>query len=307
MNLASKPPTSLQAWIFALRLPTLPLSLAAAICGHVAAWQHGFFSTTIAFLGVLTAVLLQILSNLANDYGDATHQTDNAQRLGPPRMVSSGYISPTSMKKGMAILVLLILFSGSLLLTHTASTNHRHFWVLWLIGAAAIWAAIAYTVGKKPYGYLGAGDFAVFIFFGLVAVQGSFYLQSGQLQSTILPLSAAIGLWCSAVLNINNMRDRENDIQYGKITIAARLGQNKMRHYHSILIIGAAILWIFYVHLTLTHQKVLILLLPTMFFSIIHLYIIYHQAHAKVFNCQLKILSLFVLFQVALLGLVWWV
>lgn len=299
--------SQLHAWILALRLPTLFLSIAATVSGHIAAWQYGLFSSTIAFWGILTAILLQILSNLANDYGDAAHQADNAQRTGPLRMVSGGYISPKSMKKGIVILLILCLISGSLLIRQ-AHANYSHLsWLLWLMGALSIWAAVAYTIGKKPYGYWGAGDIAVFIFFGWLAVLGSFYLQTARLHLFLLPLASALGLWCAAVLNINNMRDRENDKRHGKITIAVRLGEKNMRHYHSLLISTGALCWLIYLSQSLRPTHAIIIGIITLYFSGSHIHTIYTRRHAEVLNQQLKIWAFLILIQVALLGLASWI
>lgn len=297
----------IQAWILALRLPTLPLSIAAAGTGHIIAWQYGIFSASIAFWGILTAVLLQMLSNLANDYGDAIHQADNAQRTGPPRMVAGGYINSKVMKKGIILLIILNIISGSLLI-HQAHTLHNHLsWLLWLMGALAIWAAIAYTIGKKPYGYLGGGDFAVLIFFGFVAVMGAFYLQTAHLPPFLLIPASAIGLWCTAVLNINNMRDRENDQQQHKITIAVRLGEKNMRHYHSLLIGIGALCWLIYLSQSLRPTHAIIIGAITLYLSGSHIHTIYTRRHAEILNQQLKIWSFIILFQAALLGLASWI
>jgi 1,4-dihydroxy-2-naphthoate octaprenyltransferase len=205
---------------------------------------HLFYSinSTIAWLSVSTAVALQVLSNFANDYGDFVKGTDNDQRVGNMRALQSGAITAPQMRFAIAVLVVLSLASGiALLLQSTAGQFNSFFVVFFLIGLAAIAAAIKYTMGKNAYGYSGLGDIAVFIFFGPVAVIGTFLLCAGfsfefaHDWSIVLP-ACALGFLSTSVLNTNNIRDIENDERSGKYTIPVKIGLHKARIYHTFLI-----------------------------------------------------------------------
>lgn len=220
----------MQVWMESTRPATLPLALASILMGSaLAAWQHAF-DARITALAILTALLLQILSNLANDYGDAMKGGDR-QRIGPLRGLQKGLISREQMRWALGICVLLCAASGSALIALACRqpTDIIGFLVL---GAAAIVAAITYTVGRKPYGYIGLGDLSVLVFFGWLGVMGTYYLQTGAFLAAIAWPATACGLMSAAVLNINNMRDIETDRQNGKITLAVRLGPVKARYYH---------------------------------------------------------------------------
>ena len=224
-----------QAWLESLRPKTLPLAFAAIIVGTALAWWQGHFDPLVALLALITAGLLQILSNLANDYGDAVKGTDTEARLGPLRGMQKGVITAAQMKKALILTVTLACLSGLALIIVACEKPEDIIGFLGL-GVAAIIAAITYTVGKKPYGYLGLGDISVLIFFGWLSVIGTYYLQAGFFSPlTILPATAC-GLLSVAVLNINNMRDIENDILAGKNTLAVRLGPLKSRYYHATVI-----------------------------------------------------------------------
>ncbi len=238
---------SVRYWLQAARLRTLPLAAASILCGGVIAKSGGSFSCLTLTLSLVTALALQIFSNFANDYGDACHGADSPLRKGPERMVASGRISLRKMRLALAVSALLCCLLGILLLAATLPAIHTarpHAWLLWLLlGAAAIGAAFTYTAGIRPYGYRGWGDIAVLLFFGWLGVLGSAYLHSGSLHiATLLP-ATALGLWCGMVLNLNNMRDIDSDLAAGKRTIAARLGLHRAKHYHTALLLGAALLW----------------------------------------------------------------
>lgn len=238
-HLRLTPPLSAsRAWIESLRLRTLPLACASVITGSALAWWQGHFSPGIALLALLTTALLQILSNLANDYGDALKGSDTPARLGPLRGMQKGVISPQQMRIALMITLILTLFSGiSLIIRACQSLNDILGFIA--LGAIAIVAAIAYTVGKKPYGYLGLGDASVLIFFGWLGVTGSYYLQAHNLPAMLFLPATACGLMAVAVLNVNNMRDIESDRQSGKYTLAVRLGAINARRYHSLLLAGS--------------------------------------------------------------------
>lgn len=244
---------TLKPWISAIRLRTLTLALASIGMGSFLAASHHAFDLTIFILCALTAALLQILSNLANDYGDWQHGADNVSRIGPQRAVQSGYISPDTMKIAIVIIAILTLISGSYLL-FTALIHHHlpsvnSFFFFFLLGILAIAAAIKYTAGKNPYGYTGLGDIFVMFFFGWVGVFGTYCLH--QLQSfttdavfiaeisyTVMLPASSCGFFCVAVLNVNNIRDIESDKIAGKKSIPVRIGAFKAKIYHWFLLIS---------------------------------------------------------------------
>ncbi|MFM7854907.1 MAG: 1,4-dihydroxy-2-naphthoate octaprenyltransferase, partial [Flammeovirgaceae bacterium] len=186
----------------------------------------------------ITTIFLQILSNLANDYGDSVNGADHAGRRGPQRAVQSGAISLGQMRNAVTLFVLLSLISGSLLLWFSFGTNWHNIITFFGLGLLSILAAIGYTVGKKPYGYIGLGDVSVLIFFGLVGVMGSYFLFTRSFTwQEVLP-AMSCGLFSIAVLNINNIRDIESDKAAGKFSIPVRIGKEKATTYHWLLLIG---------------------------------------------------------------------
>ncbi|CAH0991693.1 1,4-dihydroxy-2-naphthoate octaprenyltransferase [Sinobacterium norvegicum] len=226
---------TVKAWFEAARPKTLPLALASILTGSsLAAWQQQF-SWPLAAGALVTAMLLQILSNLANDYGDAIKGTDNDNRLGPDRAIQSGSISPKAMLQAIAVTVALTLSSGIALIIF-AFNNTADILGFLALGVIAIVAAITYTVGNKPYGYRGLGDLSVLIFFGWLSVSGGYYLYTGDfLWLSLLPATAA-GLLAVGVLNINNLRDIDNDRDSGKFTLVVRMGGGWARRYHLVLL-----------------------------------------------------------------------
>ncbi|MBG5996832.1 1,4-dihydroxy-2-naphthoate polyprenyltransferase [Proteus mirabilis] len=239
-----------QAWLESLRPKTLPLGLIAIVTGSALAYWTGHFELPIALLAILTAGTLQILSNLANDYGDAVKGTDTEERLGPLRGMQKGVITPAQMKKALIINVIISCISGIALIIVACKKPEDAIGFL-VMGLLAIVAAITYTVGKRPYGYMGLGDISVLIFFGWLSVIGTYYLQANAFNIVTLLPATACGLLSVAVLNINNMRDLENDIQAGKNTLAVRLGASGSRIYHTCVI---AIAIIFLIVFTLIYM-----------------------------------------------------
>lgn len=229
---------SFRIWFDAARPKTLPLALVSIFTGSALAFAAGRFSVIIMLLALLTATLLQILSNLANDYGDALKGTDNEHRLGPLRAIQSGAVSTNDMKKAMGINIVLTIVSGLALLFYALDSVQSILAFIGL-GLLAMLAAIAYTVGKKPYGYAGLGDLSVFLFFGFLGVSGSYFLYTGQIEWGLILPSLGCGLMAVAVLNVNNMRDIENDARCGKRTMAVRLGQQGAKRYHLLLLSSA--------------------------------------------------------------------
>ncbi|WP_313079415.1 1,4-dihydroxy-2-naphthoate polyprenyltransferase [Atlantibacter sp.] len=229
-----------QAWLESLRPRTLPLAFASIVVGSALAWWQGVFDPVVAFLALLTAGLLQILSNLANDYGDAVKGSDKPDRIGPLRGMQKGVITQAQMKRALIITVALICLSG-LALVWVACRTFSDFLGFLLLGLLSIIAAITYTVGTRPYGYLGLGDISVLIFFGWLSVMGTWYLQAHTLIPAIFLPATACGLLATAVLNINNLRDIDSDRINGKNTLAVRLGPARARRYHAFLLIGTLV------------------------------------------------------------------
>lgn len=235
-------------WIDAMRPRTLPLALAAILMGAFLAVAAGAFRGEVVALAGLTAVFLQILSNLANDYGDSVHGADHGQRLGPARAVQSGQIAAATMRRAMALCALLAMVSGVALLWLAFGAGRLPYVLLFLVlGAGAIGAAVAYTNGKRPYGYVGLGDLFVLIFFGWVGVLGTVFLQTLRFDWPLVLPATACGLLAVGVLNVNNIRDLESDRLAGKRSIPVRLGPQKARLYHWLLLGGAVMTAVLYV------------------------------------------------------------
>jgi 1,4-dihydroxy-2-naphthoate polyprenyltransferase len=258
-----------RAWLVSLRLRTLPLALACTGMGSFLAAGFRVFNLQTCFLALLTALLLQILSNLANDFGDYKTGADNEERVGPQRALQSGIISISAMKTAIIITSFLTLLSGFALLYLTAIGFHIFIFFL-VVGLLCIVAAIKYTMGKNPYGYSGFGDIAVFVFFGIVAVGGTFYLHAHDFHIDILLPASALGFLSAGVLNVNNMRDINSDAATGKHTIVVRMGLTKAKIYHMVLIICAfiALIWFTLLHENSLWQWLFLITLPLF---IIHL------------------------------------
>ncbi len=225
-----------RSWLHAFRLRTLPLAISCIAMGGFLALSANAFRWDIFLLCILTTIFLQILSNLANDYGDSVHGADNVERTGPIRAVQSGRISSDQMKQAVVIFVLLCLASGTTLLLVSFGMNWKAIMFFLALGVLSILAAVAYTVGKKPYGYAGLGDFSVLIFFGLVGVLGSYYLFTQQLSWHLLLPALSCGFFSIGVLNVNNIRDIDSDRKAGKFSIPVRIGRSNAIVYHWFLI-----------------------------------------------------------------------
>ncbi|WP_369049464.1 1,4-dihydroxy-2-naphthoate octaprenyltransferase [Tenacibaculum sp. UWU-22] len=248
-------------YIKAARLRTLPLSVSGIIVGAFLGNEYSnsisksnhyisIIDTPIFWLAILTTIGFQVLSNFANDYGDGIKGVDN-NRKGEKRMVSSGAITPKQMKKAMLITTLVTLILALFLIYVSFSKDNFLYSVIFFgLGIASIIAAIKYTVGKSAYGYSGFGDVFVFVFFGLLSVVGTYFLYTKQIQGAIFLPAISIGLLSTAVLNLNNMRDRENDAQSGKNTLVVKIGSEKAKKYQYILIIGSLISALLYVCIT---------------------------------------------------------
>lgn len=254
---------SIKIWWQAVRPRTLPLALAGILLGSLLAAAEGKVNWVIAGLSLLTAVLLQILSNLANDYGDAVHGADTTGRVGPTRAVQSGLISGEQMRQALMVVMLLTMCAGTFLLILAVYQNPRSFAFFITVGGCAIAAAILYTNGERPYGYLGLGDLFVLIFFGWAAVLGSYYLQTQVVHGLLWLPASSCGLLSVGVLNVNNLRDLESDKRAGKMSIPVRLGAHNARLYHVALLLFAFIFACIYVTLTFTHIGQWLFLLTT--------------------------------------------
>ncbi|CCK00340.1 1,4-dihydroxy-2-naphthoate polyprenyltransferase [Cronobacter malonaticus] len=240
MNTSTHAVSRTQAWLESLRPRTLPLAFSAILVGSALAGWQDYFDPVITLLALLTAGLLQILSNLANDYGDAVKGSDQPDRLGPLRGMQKGAITAPQMKRAIQFTVALICISG-LALVYVACHSMADVLRFLALGALSILAAITYTVGTRPYGYMGLGDVSVLVFFGWLSVLGSWYLQAHTLIAPVWLPATACGLLAAAVLNINNLRDIDSDRRNGKNTLAVRLGPVAARRYHVALLVGALV------------------------------------------------------------------
>lgn len=241
---------SLKTWCRAARPRTVLLSLSGVLMGGFLALAESLAKSPAESLAkssvvnpwtllfcALTAITLQILSNLANDYGDYTKGVDNAHRTGPHRTLQSGALTKRQMRTGIAITTVVALMFGALLIFVFAQLSWQELSVFVAMGIAAVLAALLYTLGKHPYGYHGLGDLFCFLFFGWAAVAGTFYLATKTTDITVLLPATAMGCCANAVLNINNMRDCDNDRASGKRSLVVKIGLKAAFVYHIILIV----------------------------------------------------------------------
>ena len=293
--------SKVRAYITSFRLRTLPLSLSGVLLGSLLAASDGYFKTTTFVWAMLTTVALQILSNLANEVGDLTKGTDNEHRLGPIRSAQSGALSMREMVQAMIVFGVIAIITGSLLIYEAFRDllNWKSI-ALFIAGGASIVAAVKYTVGKSAYGYRGLGDLFVFIFFGLVSVMGSYFAMSGVLPWICVLPAAAIGFLSSGVLNMNNIRDIENDSVCGKRTIPVILGIRGAKIYHFVITLLAVICLVLY---SMFHSAgwTGYLFLLTLSLLVIHLKSVYRE-EGRALDSQLKFLSITTLLIALLLG-----
>jgi len=284
--------SKITAWIYAARLRTLPLSVSGILVGSGYALYHGSFNGLIFSMAIVTTLLLQILSNFANDYGDGVKGTDNDERLGPKRAFQSGIISRSSFKKGLIVTAVLSFISATVLILLAFGTENAVFTIgFFVLGIFAIWAAIKYTVGNSAYGYRGMGDVFVFIFFGLVSVLGSYALFSQTTDWKILISGIGIGLLSTSVLNLNNMRDYHSDKKSAKNTLVVLLGQKISKIYHIILIlVGVLCLVTFYYLVGFSSWTYLSVI--TVFILFKHLSYVYKNQKPKDLDQELKKVAL---------------
>ena len=217
-------------WIVGARVKTLPAAFAPVLIGTSYAQKINWGN---AFLALVVSLFLQIAVNFANDYSDGVRGTDT-HRIGPVRLVASGLASASSVKVAALISFLIAAIAGFVLALNISP------W-LFLVGAASIWAAWGYTGGKKPYGYFGFGELSVFVFFGLVATVGSYYIQTEQFNWQIFLLSMPVGTLSCAILAVNNLRDLPQDNLVGKRTMAVRIGEKNTRVFFMLLLVTAQV------------------------------------------------------------------
>ncbi len=227
----------MRIWLMAARPRTLPAAIAPVLVGTAAAVEWvGHLPRWGAFLAALVgSIFIQIGTNLANDYSDARRGADTADRLGPVRVTSAGLVTPQRVLNATWVAFAVAVACGIYLATVAGA-------VILLIGAVSIAAGILYTGGPRPYGYAGLGEVFVFLFFGLVAVNGSYYVQVEQLDALPLGLSIAVGFLSTAILVVNNVRDLETDRRAGKMTLAVRMGRRNAVMLYRLLVLGAFVL-----------------------------------------------------------------
>lgn len=294
----------IKAFIQAARLRTLPLSVSGIIVGCGLAnfctydYSNGLLvlipscnpKSSIFILAILTTIGLQVLSNFANDYGDGIKGTDS-NRQGEKRLVASGVISAKQMKKAVIIIAIITFILALCLIYISFKQNFLYTAIFIVLGLASIAAAVKYTVGKSAYGYSGLGDLFVFLFFGLLSTVGSFFLYAKLISWEIFLPATTIGLLSAAVLNLNNMRDRVEDIKHNKNTLAVKFGSQGAKIYHYALIGIALISALTYVFLNYSNPKQLIFLIA--FIPLVHnIVVVARNTNNRELDSELKKVAL---------------
>lgn len=293
----------IKPWLSAMRLRTLPLSVSGIIVGTCFASYNGRFNWWVLVLAILTTISLQILSNLANDYGDSVNGADNDDRVGPRRAVQSGKITPNEMLDAIKFnIVVVIILTLSLILAAFGPTNFLFLLLFVFLGGISVYAALNYTMGDSPYGYRALGDIFVFVFFGLVSTMGSYLLYMQTIDHVVILPAIVLGLLSVGVLNLNNMRDLNADANVGKITLAVKLGIHRAKQYHFLLIIGAMVITVIF--------SILYYVAPYNFLYLLaFIPLIFHIKKIKAakqpndFDSQLKVLALSTFLFSLLLGI----
>jgi 1,4-dihydroxy-2-naphthoate octaprenyltransferase len=293
----------IKPWLKAMRLRTLPLSVSGIILGSCYAYYNGHFSWWVLTFAILTTISLQILSNLANDYGDSVNGADNDERVGPARAIQSGEITPEEMFDAIRFnIIVVIILSLALIWVAFGPTNFSFVLLFMFLGGVSVYAALNYTMGDSPYGYRALGDVFVFVFFGLLSTIGGYVLYVHTIDHVVLLPAIALGLLSVGVLNLNNMRDLDADANAGKITLAVKLGIKRAKQYHFSLIVGAMLITVIFSILYYVEPynfMYLIAFVPL----IIHLKKIKAAQQPNDFDSQLKILALTTFLFAFLLGI----
>ena len=231
-QLTAERPSAVRIWVMAARPRTLPAAVAPVLVGTALAWTEGTLKVFTFIAALLGALFIQVGTNLSNDYSDARRGADTEDRLGPVRVTAGGLVPPKQVLVATYVAFGLAVLAGSYLIA-TAG------WELLLVGAASILAGVLYTGGPRPYGYEGLGEVFVFLFFGVVAVTGSYFAQVERIEWEALVLAVPVGLLASAILVVNNVRDLETDRRAGKRTLAVRLGRERTRVLYVAMVAGA--------------------------------------------------------------------
>ncbi|MEE9349696.1 MAG: 1,4-dihydroxy-2-naphthoate octaprenyltransferase [Flavobacteriaceae bacterium] len=279
-------------YIQAARLRTLPLSISGIVMGSFIAYSRGFNNYKITILALLTTIGFQIISNFANDYGDGVKGTDNDDRIGPKRALQTGAIKPKHMLNAIVLTSFITFLIALLLIYISFGKEYFMYSIIFLfLGLISIGAAIKYTMGKNAYGYSGFGDIFVFLFFGILGVCGSYFLYSKQIDYTVFLPAISIGLLSTAVLNLNNMRDINNDKLSNKNTLVVKMGNEKAKIYHYFLLVSSFVFSVSYIiiHYKSVKQLLFILAFAPIF---IHLKKVYSISNPKDFDPELKKLAL---------------
>jgi 1,4-dihydroxy-2-naphthoate octaprenyltransferase len=298
---------NIKAWLNAARLRTLPLSVSGIIVGSGLAAVLDKWDGLIFSLAMFTTIGFQVVSNFANDLGDSQKGTDNEHRVGPKRTIQAGLISQKAMKRGIFLTALLSAAAAiSLIAISAKNLTSQSMFVYLVLAGLCILAAITYTVGKNAYGYRGLGDVMVFIFFGLVSVLGVFQLYGLSFEWLALFPAITIGLWSTAVLNLNNLRDIENDRKSKKNTLVVQLGFKKGKFYHAFLIIAGALFWwtTVYFLVTLTQNIFLFLALLPSVFLFVHLKKVFLTTVPASLDPELKKVALLTFFSSVIFALI---
>ena len=244
------PPSRLQIWVLASRPKTLAAAIAPVVIGSAMAYADGAFHWLAALAALFGAVMIQIGTNFANDYFDFKKGTDTHERIGPMRVTQAGLVKPETMKRAIAIAFGLAFLAGIYLVW-------RGGLPVVAIGLLSILFGILYTAGPIPLGYNGLGDIFVFIFFGLIAVGGTYYVQALTITPEVLVAGAAPGFWSVAILTVNNLRDVDNDRKGGKRTLAARFGRSFARTEYITCVLGACLVPVLLIMISENHVAVL--------------------------------------------------
>jgi|TARA_B110000902_G_scaffold103050_1_gene121833 1,4-dihydroxy-2-naphthoate octaprenyltransferase len=285
----------LKVWLKAVRLRTLPLSVSGILIGNSLCFQDPEFSGILFVLMLFTAISFQIISNFANDYGDGVKGTDNDNRLGPKRVLQQGLLSREILKKGIVIISLISLLLAFVLIFLAFGSNSWYYILIFIgLSFASVWAAIFYTVGNKAYGYYGFGDLFVFLFFGGVSVLGAYFIQLKTFSYPAILLSLVVGFLSVGVLNLNNMRDIDNDAFVGKRTLVVIMGAAIAKKYHLLLLIVSVSILVY----VFSSVSIRFFWIPYLAIIplIVHFISVLKNSEPKFFDPELKKLSLSIFF-----------